>query len=277
MMVLEATWYPPTEPQTHQEGNMTPEQDAYGLELQKFQRGETVVEIIERDDGYIDAADPSIYFAAADAWPPVEREALRLAQGRVLDIGCGAGRVALHLQAQGCEVVAIDNSPLAVAVCRERGVVDARLLSITQVSRRTLGWFDAIVMAGNNFGLLANARRARWLLRRFGGMIRPGGLIIAQTLDPYSTDNPHHLAYQASNRRRGRMPGQIRIRVRQGCAATPWFDYLFVSPQEMAAIAADSGWRIAEVFRAPEAANYIAVLAPDQGRSTSGRKVSRRA
>ena len=244
---------------------MDPRQDAYGLELEKFQRGEVVWEFIERDDGYVDVSDPAKYFAAAEQWPAPERAALQLARGRALDIGCGAGRVALQLQAQGCEVVAIDNSPQAIKVCRERGVVDARVLSITGASRAVLGRFDTLVLYGNNFGLLADARRARWLLRRFGAMVRPGGLIIAQTLDPYQTENPQHLAYQARNRARGRMAGQIRIRVRQENLATPWFDYLFVSPAEMAAIAADSGWRIAEIFRAPGAAQYIAVLARDQG------------
>ena len=85
----------------------------------------------------------------------------------VLDVGCGAGRVCLHLQEQGHEVIGIDNSPLAVKVARERGVQDARVLSITQASRNKLGQVDTIVMMGNNFGLFASPKRARWLLRRF--------------------------------------------------------------------------------------------------------------
>jgi methylase of polypeptide subunit release factors len=39
-----------------------------------------------------------------------------------VDIGCGAGRLALYLQARGHEVVAIDISPLAVKTCMKRGV-----------------------------------------------------------------------------------------------------------------------------------------------------------
>ena len=44
--------------------------------------------------------------------------------------------------------------------------------------------------------------------------------------------NPLHLAYQAWNRQLGRMPGQIRIRVRCVLHKTPWFDYLMVSQED---------------------------------------------
>jgi len=38
---------------------------------------------------------------------------------RVLDIGCGLGRHTVYLAARGFEVIATDNSPTAIAACRE--------------------------------------------------------------------------------------------------------------------------------------------------------------
>jgi hypothetical protein len=107
-------------------------------------------------------------------------------------------------------------------------VKDARLLPVTQVSRK-LGRFDTILAMANNFGLAGNERRARWLLRRFSGMTSEDALIIATTRDPYATDLPEHVEYHARNRARGRMPGQARIRVRYKKYVTPWFDLLMVS------------------------------------------------
>ncbi|MDG6899020.1 MAG: class I SAM-dependent methyltransferase [Nitrososphaerota archaeon] len=43
-------------------------------------------------------------------------------KGKVLDVGCGAGRVALYLQGWGLDVVGVDNSPFALRVARLRGV-----------------------------------------------------------------------------------------------------------------------------------------------------------
>jgi SAM-dependent methyltransferase len=173
---------------------MRPEQDAYGQLNQDYYAGKAVIEIIEREDGHIAASmlNPRMYFAEYEEWPAFQQEALQYAQGRVLDVGCGAGRVALHLQGVGLEVVGIDNSPLAIQVCRARGVRDARLFSITRVSS-ALGRFDTIVMLGNNFRLFGNFRRARWLLRRFAGMTSPQARLIAESRDIYQTDNPQQL------------------------------------------------------------------------------------
>jgi SAM-dependent methyltransferase len=235
-------------------------EDAYGrLILDYLERGEGI-EVVERDDGYLDASNfgPGSYFAPVRRWPKAERKAIRLARGRVLDVGCGAGRVALHLQELGHEVVAIDLSPLAVDVSRRRGVRDARRLSVTRIDR-SLGSFDTIVMFGNNFGLTGSARRAPWLLRRFRTLADDGAVILAESVDPYKTDKPEHLAYHERNRRRGRMPGQLRIRVRHGKYRTPWFDYLLASPDEMAELAERGGWRLREVMDEGETV-YVGVL-----------------
>src|SRR5262245_25969434 len=141
-------------------------EDAYGQLIYAHYRGLPSVEIVERDDHWFGcSAGAPAYFAPFKKWPSAEQRAVRQIRGTVLDVGCGAGRVALHLQARGHDVVAIDISPLAVKTCLLRAVRDARICSITQINGR-LGHFDTIVMFGNDFGLFGNAHRARWLLRR---------------------------------------------------------------------------------------------------------------
>ena len=237
-------------------------QDAYGRLIHDYYvkegAGDTD-EIVERDDGWIAiSGGPRDYFAPFARWPKHHRLAMRWVRGRALDIGSGAGRVSLHLQARGHSVMAIDNSPLAIATVRLRGVRDARILSITQVSPR-LGQFDTVVMLGNNFGLFGNPKRARWLLARFDRMTSSSGRIVAEVLDPYDTTRPEHLRYHRFNRARGRMAGQTRIRVRYLDLATPWFDYLFVSRNELRKILRGTRWRIESIIDST-APTYIAVL-----------------
>jgi SAM-dependent methyltransferase len=232
-------------------------EDAYGQMLLAEHEEGGQVEIVERDDGFVSAGRPASYLAPFRRWPAPQRRAMRFVRGRVLDVGCGAGRVCLHLEERGHEVVGIDLSPGAIEVCRQRGVADARVLAIEEVDE-SLGVFDTIVMFGNNFGLFADAKRAVRLLGVFHRITSPKGRIVAESRDVYRTDDPAHVRYQASNRERGRMSGQIRIRVRFRDAATPWFDYLMVSLAEMRALAEPAGWKIARVFESDDP--YVAVL-----------------
>jgi SAM-dependent methyltransferase len=235
-------------------------EDAYGRLILDYIEGRDVYEVVERDDGFINASGygPAAYFAPFRQWPKVERAATRLARARVLDVGCGAGRVALELQSRGHEVVGIDVSPLALEVARRLGAKDVRELPVTRVGP-SLGRFDTIVLFGNNFGLMGSRRRAPWLLRRFRSVSKEGARILAESVNPYTTEKPDHLAYHERNRRRGRMPGQLRIRIRHGHYRTPWFDYLLASPEEMAELADGTGWELARVIDENEHV-YVGVL-----------------
>jgi SAM-dependent methyltransferase len=239
---------------------MTEREDAFGRLMLDHLEGRDAVEVVERDDGDIaPSGGPAAYFAPPRRWPSPERRALRLVRGRVLDIGLGAGRVALELQRRGHDVVGIDVSPLALEVARRRGVRDARLLPFERIDE-SLGRFDTVVMFGNNFGLFGGPRRARTLLRRLLRLTSDGARILGMSVDPYGTDDSHHLAYHERNRSRGRLPGELRLRVRHGAYCSPWFDYLIVSREEMATLAEAGGWRLARTLDDPASGLYVGVL-----------------
>ena len=238
---------------------MKEHQDAFGQILRGHLEGEDGPVIIERDDGFIDVSSgPEAYFTRYKEWPTHHRRAMRFARGRTLDIGCGAGRHSLHLQGKGLDVLGIDESPLAIEVCRRRGLQQARVMSISRVSSQ-IGMFDTILMLGCNFGLFGDFRKARRLLRRFHRLTGPQGRVIADSLDPYDTPEPAHLENHELNRNRGRMPGQARLRVRHKKYATPWFDYLFVSRDEMRLVLEGTGWAIKRLIDS-DRPQYIAII-----------------
>jgi SAM-dependent methyltransferase len=238
---------------------MDERQDAFGLMLQDGLAGEETREILERDDGTIwISGGAANYLAPFRRWIAPERRALRYVRGRVLDVGCGAGRVALELQERGHAVVAIDESPGAVEVARRRGVRDARVLRFEDVDE-SLGRFDTVVFFGNNFGLFGSRARAKRMLRR---LARMADRIVASSNDPYPTREPLHTAYQERNLRRGRMAGQLHCRVRYKDRTTPWFDYLIVSPEEMRELAESGGWHVHRLIAA-EGTEFVGVLDRD--------------
>jgi len=240
---------------------MEDRQDAYGHQMYDYLKGtREVSEIVERDDGFLGlSSGAKYYFSEYKRWHDREKKAMRYVFGRVLDVGCGAGRVSLYLQKKRFDVLGVDISPLTIRVCKIRGVKNTRVVPITKISS-ALGKFDTVIIFGNGFGLFGSRKKAKWLLKRLLRMTTERARIIAESLDPYKTKEPAHLRYHKLNRRRGRMAGQVRIRVRYREYATPWFDYLLVSKPEMRNILQGTGWRLKRTLGSSISPAYIAII-----------------
>ncbi len=198
--------------------------------------------MVERNDGFVEPAGTAAYFADIADWPEHERQAFEAVTGRVLDVGAGAGRASLAAQERGMEVVALDVSPGAVEVCRRRGVEQTVLGGIEAAT----GTFDTFLYLGGNLGLIGSPGAAPAFFGALGALGGPEARIIGTGLDPYGTTDPDHLAFHEENRRQGRMPGELSIRIRRRLVTTGWIDLLWLSLSELAALAAPHGWHVAE-------------------------------
>ncbi len=199
---------------------LTEEKDAFGHCLYDHQKGQETYQIVERDDGHIDVVPADRYFAEFEDWPKHQREAMEYVDGKVLDIGCGAGKHALYLQNQGYEVTGIDISPLAVEVSEKRGLKDARMMDIKMVDER-FDDIDTVLMLGNNFGLFRGKDRAELLLENLKRAISEDCTIIAESMNPHETEKDYHLEYHEKNIQKGRLPDYVVIRSRYKMFATP--------------------------------------------------------
>ncbi|MDE1852488.1 MAG: class I SAM-dependent methyltransferase [Thaumarchaeota archaeon] len=239
---------------------MDRKRDAYGQLILAHFLGKNSYEFVEREDGFLaPSGGAKNYFSEYPEWPEHQRKGMRYATGRILDIGCGAGRVSLYLQARGLDVVGIDNSPLAIEVCRKRGLKKAKIMSIADIGEFEPSSFDTVVLYGNNFGLFGSREGARRLLKTLHRITSTRARIIAESRDPYGTDDPVHLAYHRYNQRRGRMPGQLKIRIRFRDYVGGWFSYLLVSKEEMRRILSGTGWKAEKFFDGKDSA-YVAVI-----------------
>jgi SAM-dependent methyltransferase len=241
-------------------GGLMIERDVFGQEMHDYYfLGKRLPEIVERDDGYIDASSTvGMYFSEFTDWRECERKAIRYVRGRVLDIGCGAGRHSLYLQEKGFDVLGVDISPRAIQVCKARGVSKTAVMSMTQLNTK-VGVFDTVLMLGSNFNLVGSMKRGRQLLKRFERITSQAGRMLAGCNHPYKTTNPHHLEYHDQNRKKGRMPGQVRIRIRYQKWASRWFDSLLLSPEEMMELLEPTNWHV-ERFIEDRSSAYVAIL-----------------
>lgn len=228
--------------------------DAFGAALADALAGGEGQHVIERDDGLVEAFSARPYLEGTDAFGEIESDAMDAVAGRLLDIGAGAGRFSLAAQERGLDVVALDDSPGALEVCLERGVRQTVLSSIHTFS--TAERFDTFLMMGHNLGLLGPSPVRT--LRRLADLAAPGARILSTSLDPAETADPTHLAYHARNRHRGRRIGHVVLRVRTKALIGPWFDYLFMSFEDLSTAAADAGWTAS--LMATQEPHYLARL-----------------
>lgn len=223
--------------------------DAFGQALLNRFDGADVLDVIyERDDGLVNA-DTSDYFLEPPNWPELDRWAIDRCRGRVLDLGAGAGRASLALQALGMEALALDLSPGAIETCRRRGVRETFVGEITDLAATSPQKFDTFAALGNNLGLLGTAARAAEMFDAFAALSNDGATIVGTCLDPTAGDAPEwHASYHERNRAAGVPPGQIRLRTRFRNITTEWFDLFWMSPDELDGLARQSGWQVTEVL-----------------------------
>ena len=232
--------------------------DVYGALLADAFAGKKAMEIVERDDGYMLAYEAEYLLAPFRKWEDaLERRAMRFVRGRVLDVGCGAGRVCLHLQQRGLEVIGIDSSAGAIECCRLRGVRDARLVAAETIDD-SLGSFDTVVFLGQNFGMMRSRSHARHLLRRLAHLTTNRGRIVAENYDPHRAGDTAQRRYLERNRVRGRMPGQLRVRIRYKEFSTPWIDWLQLSRVELTELLEGTGWKLSRTLG--DGPSYIAII-----------------
>jgi SAM-dependent methyltransferase len=218
-------------------------------------------EVTERDDGFIYVLDAVRYLRAADRLSQLDQWACMRAFGRVLDVGCGAGRHAVSLMRRGLPVTGIDPSPGAVEVARANGV--QTFCCSIEDPPADLGLFDTVLLMGHNLGLLESRENAVPFLERLASLVNPGGCLIGSGIDPYTSIAPEDLSYQARNRADGRMPGQLRIRLRDRCLSSRWFDYLTLSVSELGDLTTGTAWTVTESESAADYArsgDFVALL-----------------
>ena len=218
--------------------------DLFGRVLWDAYAGKDSEYFLRRDDDYLERDASTRYFQHWEELPRHQRLLLEHARGAVLDLGAGAGQHALVLQQRGLPVTAVDESPLAVEICRRQGIIDARIMDANALDFPDES-FDTVLLMSNNLGLAGTPEGLRRLLRRLHGLVRAGGQILADISDYTHTRHPAHRGYQRQNIARGRYAGSLRLRVEYlGKHGAP-FDWLLTTLSDLRTIGRESGWRIA--------------------------------
>lgn len=129
----------------------------------------------------LDELPVNYLFRDFDQMNKIEQKALKLAQGKVLDIGAGAGSHALYLQNErNLDVTALDISPKSIEVCKLRGIRKAVAENMLYFSE---GTFDTILLLMNGTGIFQSLQVIDIYLKKLYSLLNAKGQVLIDSTD----------------------------------------------------------------------------------------------
>ena len=136
--------------------------------------------IVHSDDFDDDTIDTSYLFRSYKQMPALEKKAMSLCAGTILDVGACAGPHSIYLQQKGFEVTALETSAFCCEVLKDRNITKIVQQDIFKFSGQT---FDTILLLMNGTGIAGSLSGLEVLLHHLKTLLNPGGQILIDSSD----------------------------------------------------------------------------------------------
>ena len=112
--------------------------------------------------------------------PKLEQKALKICQGEILDVGCGAGSHSLYLQNKGLSVTSLDSSSGAIEVSKLRGLKNPINENLLNFEGKT---YDTILILMNGVGLAGTLNGLEKFFAKLKSLLKTDGQILLDSSD----------------------------------------------------------------------------------------------
>ena len=155
--------------------------DLFGKAILDFQTNNSPEDLVtETNISEADEMSAGYLFRRFNEMPKLEKKALQLAKGKILDVGCGAGSHSLYLQEKGFDVISIDISANAIKACELRGLKNARVQNVLDLENEK---FDTILLLMNGTGIFGTLSETSKYLQKLKLLLNPNGQILIDSSD----------------------------------------------------------------------------------------------
>lgn len=213
--------------------------EPFGEALEDFYNGKKNAEItLIRDDGFEFNVPIEYFFRSPKDFLNLEKEAIRLCKGKVLDMGAGVGPHSLELQRLGLEVYAIDISSHACEIMKKRGVKNVQCSDFYNLKMDS---FDTILLLGRSIGFVGNLKGIKKFLSYCKTRLNPEGIIILDSIDIRLTQEQVHLNFQERNRKLGKYIGEASFQMKYNNILGDKFHNVQIDPDTLNEITQELG------------------------------------
>ena len=227
--------------------------DPIGVAILDYHKNQQPTDIVVCSEICEDDIIPlEVLFRTYEEMPELEKLALSKAQGKILDVGAGAGFHALHLQKEGKDVQTIDISAGAVEFMKSQGL-NARQIDLFDLKDEK---FDTINMLMNGIGIAGTLSNLENTLTHLKSLLNPGGKIYCDSSDiRYLYEDEEGALWVDLNTE---YYGNFRFQMKFKNEIGPWFDWLYVDFDTLFQAAKKVGLKAVKVYEMDD--NYLAEI-----------------
>ncbi len=136
--------------------------------------------VVHSDDFDDDTIDTDYLFRTYKQMPALEKKALSLCKGSILDVGACAGAHSVYLQDKGFEVTSLETSKLCCEVLKNRNLRNVIHQDIFKFDGHT---FDTILLLMNGTGIAGSLSGLEVMLHHLKTLLNPEGQILIDSSD----------------------------------------------------------------------------------------------
>jgi 2-polyprenyl-3-methyl-5-hydroxy-6-metoxy-1,4-benzoquinol methylase len=198
--------------------------DPIGKAILDFSKSRKPADIIVHSDLCDDDIIPvEILFRSYSEMPALEKKALSLCKGKILDVGGGAGVHATWLKDHGFDVTVLESSTGAITYLKElRFKTFYSLFEDFETAEK----FDTLLMLMNGIGIAGKLSNLETFLVKAKKMLHPGGQLIFDSSDVkyLYEDEDGSFLIDLNAEYYGNFKFQMTYKKEVG----EWFDWLYV-------------------------------------------------
>lgn len=192
--------------------------DVHGEAIFDFYKGDhSVVLKTYNSYGEPEEMPVEVFFRDHQDFTDMENLAITRCEGKVLDVGAGAGAHALFMQAFEMDTTALENSPGCIKTLRHSGMT--KIVEEDFFAHK--GKYDTLLFLMNGLGLAGKLDNLPYFFKHCEKLLNPGGQLILDSSDI-------SYLYEDGVERPDHYFGEIRYQYEYKGKKGDWFDWLYV-------------------------------------------------